>query len=60
MRKIVMIRTYRTEFEFDVNTNEEALRLFEEMDNDYKYNEEMEQMDVEEEVKVYKGGIITK
>jgi tellurite resistance protein len=60
MRKIVMIRTYRTEFEFDVNNDDDALRLFEEMDDEYKYNEEMEQMDVEEEIKVYRGGIINK
>lgn len=53
MKKIVMIRTYRTEFEFDVNTNEEAFQLFEEMDDDYKYNQEMEQMDVEEDIKIH-------
>jgi hypothetical protein len=57
MKKIVMIRTYKTEFEFDVSSIPEALVMFDALDDDYKYSQELEQMDVEEEIKVYNGGI---
>jgi hypothetical protein len=31
--------------------------MFDALDDDYKYSQELEQMDVEEEIKVYNGGI---
>ena len=49
MRKIIMTRTYETEYIFFVDTDEEAIALFMAMDDEEKYGEEAEQMCVTEE-----------
>ena len=51
--KIKMTRVYSTYFLVEADTYEEALEKFEDMPDDEKYNEEMEQMNVEQDVIVY-------
>lgn len=49
MQTIVMTRVYKTYFEFDVETEAEAFKLFNAMNDEDIYGEEAEQMNVDEE-----------
>jgi hypothetical protein len=46
--QVKMTRIYTTYFEIDATSNADALKQFDEMNSDDKYNRELEQMNVDE------------
>jgi hypothetical protein len=46
--QVKMTRIYTTYFEIDATSHADALKQFDEMDSDDKYNRELEQLNVDE------------